>query len=293
MTVSDRATLAAAAATVRVIAAVVFGLTMLRRMNFRYDLPPDLRFTPQNHVVPKMTTRVFLGMLTPSSNTILEPVTTAMLAGLPEVTAHFSRFKVTEIALSGPALAQFDDSEILRAAELLAHAKVNVIAWNGTSSGWLGFERDVRLCERIPHATGITACTAMLALNEVLEKTGAKRVGFVTPYLDDVQARINANYENAGFRVIAERHLGMRDNFSFSTVTADQMRAMTREVAAAKPDAIAIVCTNMRGAPLAEELEAQHGIPVYDTVSTTVWKSLKLAGVDTRRVKGWGRIFAK
>ena len=240
-----------------------------------------------------MTTRTFLGMLTPSSNTILEPVTTAMLAGLPEVTAHFSRFKVTEIALSGPALAQFDDSEILRAAELLAHAKVDVIAWNGTSSGWLGFERDVRLCERITAATGIPACTAMLALNEILERTRAKRVGFVTPYLNDVQARINANYENAGFRVVAERHLGIQDNFSFSTVTDTQMRAMVRDVAAERPDAIAIICTNMRGAPLAEELEAAHGIPVYDTVSTTVWKSLKIAGVETSRVKGWGTIFSK
>jgi len=85
----------------------------------------------------------------------------------------------------------------------------------------------------------------------------------------------------------------MRDNFSFSTVTADQIRAMAREVAAAKPDAIAIICTNMRGAPLAQELEATHGIPVYDTVSTTVWKSLKLAGVDTNRLKGWGAIFSK
>jgi len=237
-------------------------------------------------------TRVFLGMLTPSSNTVLEPVTTAMLAGLPEVTAHFSRFKVTEIALSGPALAQFDDSEILRAAELLAHAKVNVIAWNGTSSGWLGFERDARLCERITAATGIAGCTAMLALNELLERTGARRVGFVTPYLDDVQARINANYQQAGFTVVADRHLGMQDNFSFSTVTAEQMRAMTREVAAARPDAIAIVCTNMRGAALAEELEAEYGIPIYDTVATTVWKSLQIAGVDTKRVKGWGRLFA-
>ena len=236
--------------------------------------------------------RVFLGMLTPSSNTILEPVTTAMLAGLPEVTSHFSRFKVTEIALSGPALAQFDDSEILRAAELLAHAKVNVIAWNGTSSGWLGFERDVKLCERITQATGIPACTAMLALNEILQVTGAKRLGFVTPYLDDVQARINANYAKAGYEVVADRHLGIQDNFSFSEITADQMRQMTRDVAAAEPDAIAIVCTNMRGAPLAEELEAAHGIPVYDTVSTTVWKSLKIAGVDTKRVTGWGRIFS-
>jgi maleate isomerase len=240
-----------------------------------------------------MTDRVFLGMLTPSSNTVLEPVTTAMISGLPEVTAHFSRFKVTEIALSGSALAQFDDSEILRAAELLAHAKVNVIAWNGTSSGWLGFERDVQLCERITGATGIAACTAMLALNEILEKTGAKRVGFVTPYLDDVQARINANYDNAGFHVAAERHLGMQDNFSFSTVTDMEIRAMVRDVAAAGPEVIAIVCTNMRGAPLAEQLEAAHGIPVYDTVSTTVWKSLKIAGVETSRLKGWGTIFSK
>src|ERR1044072_6736867 len=132
-----------------------------------------------------MTDRVFLGMLTPSSNTILEPVTTAMISGLAEVTAHFSRFKGTEIALSGPALGQFGDSEILRAAELLAHARVNVTPWNGTSSGWLGFERDVRLCERITQATGIPACTAMLALNELLEKTNAKRVRLVTPYLTD------------------------------------------------------------------------------------------------------------
>jgi maleate isomerase len=164
---------------------------------------------------------------------------------------------------------------------LLAHAKVTVIAWNGTSSGWLGFERDVALCERIRQATGIPACTAMLALNEILQITGAKRLGFVTPYLDDVQARINANYAKAGYTVVAERHLGIQDNFSFSEIGADEMRAMTHEVAAAKPDAIAIVCTNMRGAPLAQELEAQHGIPVYDTVATTVWKSLQVAGVET------------
>ncbi len=49
----------------------------------------------------KVQNRIILGMLTPSSNTVLEPTTTHMLESLDEVTAHFSRFKVTEISLSG------------------------------------------------------------------------------------------------------------------------------------------------------------------------------------------------
>jgi maleate isomerase len=32
-------------------------------------------------------------------------------------------------------------------------------------------------------------------------------------------------------------------------------------------------------------------VPVYDSVATVVWKALRLAGVDTRRVTQWGRLF--
>lgn len=238
-----------------------------------------------------MAGRVLLGMLTPSSNTVLEPVTSAMLSGLPEVSAHFGRFKVTEIALSERALGQFDDGEILRAADLLSHAKLDCIGWNGTSSGWLGFDADERLCRRITEATGIPACTSVLALNEIFRLTGVARFGLVSPYLDDVQRRIVANYARSGFECAAERHLGLQDNYSFSEVSADQLRAMAREVARARPQAITIFCTNLRGAPLVEELERELGIPVYDSIATVVWKSLKLAGVDTRRVRGWGRLF--
>src|SRR5215471_19258130 len=140
-----------------------------------------------------MPRSVRLGMLTPSSNTVLEPTTAAMLAGVPDVTAHFSRFRVTEIALSDQALQQFDDTELLRAAELLAHAKVDVIAWNGTSAAWLGFDRDEQLCARIMEATGIRACTSVLAFRDLFAQRGIKRIGLVTPYLDDVQAKIIAN----------------------------------------------------------------------------------------------------
>lgn len=240
-----------------------------------------------------MTRRIRLGFLTPSSNTTLEPATCALLGGLPEASAHFARFRVTEIALTPVALGQFDDGEILRAAELLAHAKVDAIGWSGTSASWLGFDADERLCRRITEATGIPACTSVLALNTLFERDGVRRFGLVTPYLDEVQARIVANYDAAGFACVAERHLGIQDNFAFAAVDEDCLRALVREVAAARPEGIAILCTNLRGAPLAAELEAETGIPVYDSVATVTWQALRLAGVDTARVHGAGRLFGQ
>ncbi len=242
-----------------------------------------------------MSDRTLLGMLTPSSNTTLEPVTAALLAGLAEVSAHFSRFKVTEIALTGQALAQFDLTGILAAAELLSHARCGVIGWSGTSASWLGFDSDRRLCEAIERETGARACTSVLALDEIFERTGVRRFALVTPYRDDVQSAIVANYAAAGFACVAERHLGLQDNFSFAEVTDEQLRGLVREVASApageRPDAVVILCTNLRGAPLVEALEHELGIPVYDSIAAVVWNALRLAAVDTRRVAGWGRLF--
>jgi maleate isomerase len=240
-----------------------------------------------------MTTPVRLGMLTPSSNTVVEPVTAAMVAELPEVSVHFSRFRVTEISLSEPSQRQFDLERILAAARLLADAKVDVIAWNGTSAAWLGFEVDERLCAAISAATDIPATTSMLALNAALARCRVGRLALVTPYLDEIQVRIVAHYRALGMTCVAERHLGDPGNFSFALVDADTIAAMIREVAAAEPEAIAVVCTNLRAAPLIATLEPEVGVPILDTLAVAVWQSLRLAGIDPTRVRGFGRLFAE
>ena len=235
------------------------------------------------------TTR--LGMLTPSSNTVLEPMTSAMLAGLPDVTAHFGRFRVVKISLEAVSLGQFEFEPMLEAADLLADAKVDTICWNGTSAGWMGFQTDRDLCAAVEARTSVAACSSVLALNEALELSGARRIAFVTPYLDDIQAAILRTYRDAGWEVVAERHLGDPGNYTFCRYDADQIADMCRAVAAERPDAISVFCTNFRGAGIAETIEAETGIPVYDTVSTALWKSMRLAGADPSRVRGWGRIF--
>lgn len=235
------------------------------------------------------TTR--LGMLTPSSNTVLEPITAAMLADLPDVTAHFARFRVVKISMDADALGQFTNEPMLAAAELLADANVQSICWNGTSSGWLGFDTDRTLLSQIETLTGVKACSSILAMNELMERLEAKRIAFVSPYLPEIQSAILNNYKGAGYDVVAERHLNDPGNYSFATYTEAQILDMCRAVAIEKPDAIAVYCTNFRGAGVAEIIEAETGIPVLDSVSTALWKSMSVAGADPRRVKGWGRLF--
>jgi maleate isomerase len=238
-----------------------------------------------------LTRPLRLGVLTPSSNTALEPLTSAIVNALPGASAHFSRFRVTEIALDAVALGQFDDSKILAAAELLADAKVDVIGWSGTAAGWLGFDRDRQLVQRIRERTGIPATTAVLALNELMALKRVQRLALVTPYTQDVQERIVANYAQMGVEVVAERHLGIRINHDFAGVAPQRLRELMEEVAQDQPQAITTFCTNLHAAQLAASLERAHGIPLLDTVSTTVWGMVRAAGGSPAAITGWGELF--
>lgn len=237
--------------------------------------------------------RSLIGVLTPSSNTILEPATSALVSPLPDVSAHFSRFTVTQIALSDAANSQFDFAPMLAAARLLADAKVGVIAWSGTSASWLGSQWETALCEAVMDATGIPACTAVGAINELLALGNSRRVALVTPYTEDVQAKIVANYAQAGVEVCSEAHAGLSDNFAFSELSSAHVKAMCRKVAADRPEAIVIMCTNMRGWSFMAELEAELGIPLLDSTAAVVWKALRILGVDFAPISARGWMFSQ
>ncbi len=233
-----------------------------------------------------------LGMLTPSSNTVLEPLTAAMLADLPGASAHFSRFRVVAIDLGAGSRGQFDPAPVVAAAELLADARVDSICWNGTSGAWLGLDVDRALRDAVTARTGIPATTATLALVEALRRLGARRYGLVTPYLGEVQAAIVARWAGIGLECAAERHLEDPGNFSFAEHGEEVVRRMARAVAAAKPDAVAIHCTNFRGAGVAPELEAELGLPVLDSVAVSLWGAVRAAGGNAAPLaRRWGRVF--
>ena len=243
-----------------------------------------------------------LGVLVPSSNTALEPLTAAIISSLPNVSVHFSRFPVTEISLSDNALSQFDDSKIIEAARLLADAKVDVIGWSGTSAGWLGLDADDRLCDKIEQATGTKATTSVLGLTKILDllqvKQDVKSFGLVTPYLDDVQHKVAETFGKAGYEVIAESHLNRKVNVEFADITEDELDEQLEEVVTKMGnESIKIVstfCTNLKAAQRAAHWERTYpGLIVADTVATVIWDMLRLLDVDMSGLQAWGSIFSK
>lgn len=230
-------------------------------------------------------------MIVPSSNTCLEPQTYRMLDGRTDVTVHFTRIPVTRIALDQSSDRQFDPAVMREAARLLATADVDVIAWNGTSGSWLGSAHDKELVQEITGATGIPATTSTLAYLEAFRVFGTERIGLFTPYTEDVNRQVIAAYEREGIKTVGHRALGLSDNESFARVTVDEMRPGSRELAAAAPDALVYLCTNLYGANITVEIEEGTGVPVLDSVAVTLWHALKLSGaplLDTH----WGRLLA-
>jgi maleate isomerase len=120
----------------------------------------------------------------------------------------------------------------------------------------------------------------------------AARIGLVSPYTADVQDRIMAVWGSQGLNCVAERHLSLADNFSFAEVAEAEVARLIEEVVGEGADAVVVLCTNMRGAGVAEPLERKLGAGVYDSIAVTLWGCLIAAGVDPSVVRGWGSVFA-
>jgi len=220
-----------------------------------------------------------IGMIVPSSNTVIEPEMARLAARLGGVTVHGSRLRVVRIGLDDEAAAQFDTGSVGAAARLLADAGVEAVVWGGTSGSWLGPEHDRRVIAALEEATSVPATTTTVATLDACWAYGVERVALLTPYTADVGDRIAEQLASQRVEAVGSRHLGISDNRAFADISADALR---RAAAQACDDggaqALLIQCTNLRGSPLVAELEASLGIPVFDSVAVTLWGTLRLQG---------------
>lgn len=233
-----------------------------------------------------------IGMLTPSSNTVVEPITAAMSVSLSEVSIHFTRFKLTRILIGQNKRGESDTEMLLEAASLLADAGVDVIAYNATSGGWLGEESDRALSSAITELTSIPATTSILSLLEALRLYKIRTFCLVTPLVDEVTAQVIEQYMKQGFECTGHHNFNVKMNKLSSSITDEQILTAVKGSFVPGTDAIVLSGTNMRAAHLVASLEEVYGVPVFDTAVATLWQTLRLSGAENVRIPGWGRLLA-
>ncbi len=236
--------------------------------------------------------RRFIGTITPSGNTVVERITLGIVRELPEVSVHFSRTPV--FGSSDPSPDAYASEGLLAAARLLAHAAPDVLLWNGSKGAGIGFEHDRALVAAIGNESGIRATTSILGMVALLQARGMRRIGVVTPYSEASQKKTLDCLAREGFEVASHAFAGLADNLSYASVPAEKIASMVREVAAAKPQAVLCLCTNFPAAVVAAPLEAELGLPVYDSTALGVWHALRITGIDTApAARLWGSLFSQ
>lgn len=218
-----------------------------------------------------------IGFICPSSNTAFEPAAWALLDG--RASMHVTRVGVTRIGLGADSDGQFEVAAMEAAARLLADARVDVVAWAGTSGSWLGVEREHALVRRLSDATGVPATTSTIAVLEACRAYGVARLGLVSPYTADVSAQISEELGRNGIDVVDQRFSGLSTNFEFAAVGEAEVTPMIA-AASRDADAVAVMCTNVDAVAASARAEARLGRPVFDSIGATVWHAAVLAGDD-------------
>jgi maleate isomerase len=202
-----------------------------------------------------------VGVVVPSSNTVVEPELTALLP--PALTMHVAR-----VGIGGDLVSALDSmvDGLLPEVRKLAHIEPSAVAFACTSASFYGGdESDVALCERISEVAGAPATTATTAGVWALRELGAERIVFCSPYGEDVHRRGVERFEAAGFDVVAGEHLGLSTNAEICTLPAEAVLALVRRSSVPDADAVFVSCTGLPTAAVLAPLSDELGCPVLSS----------------------------
>ncbi|HET7343736.1 MAG TPA: hypothetical protein VFL90_19890 [Methylomirabilota bacterium] len=168
--------------------------------------------------------------------------------------------------------------------------RVGVVALAHTAVSYLGgFAAEPALLERIATLSGARPLTAATAIAEALRHLGARRLALATPYPEAIASAGRAYWIAAGFEIAA--HCGLPGVVNIYEESEERAYALGRAADAPAAEAVLISGTGLPTVGIVERLEHDLGKPVVTSQTATLWRALRLLGVE-ERVKGFGRLLS-
>jgi maleate cis-trans isomerase len=233
--------------------------------------------------------RGLVGMLTPQANTTVEPEFNILWpAGVAMINARLMSDKAS---MSARLVDYFDN--YAASLKQFANAPVGVVAAACTGASYLaGREREAAVVRDIEARHGHPFVTAALAVADALNAMGARRIGLVSPYPDDLNTASVAYWQSHGFQV-AEIANAFNEASAFHPIYSlggsVASRAL-RELEGKALDAIVMLGTGMPTlAPIADSI-GWKGAPVMSCNLCLAWRAIEaIAGGAPRAstLKAW------
>jgi maleate isomerase len=245
---------------------------------------------------------VRIGVLTPHADVGPESELQAMAP--PGVAIHATRVPFGAMASSGvmdptiplaPVRAFAEPPHVDNAAELLAAAPLDAIAYGFTSSAYvIGVEGEAEMIARLERRTrGIPVVATCKAAVEGLRVLGARRIALIDPPWFDTELNELGEryYESAGFEVVYSAPCGLASDQT--KITPSDLHAWVSEhVSTTDAEAIVFGGNGFRTVGAIAALEEDLGRAVVTPNQALLWAALRVTDADPGSVSDHGRLFS-
>ena len=236
---------------------------------------------------PNYGSRLRIGMLIPSVNTVAEP---QMQAFMPKgVSLHVSRLR---LAGSSEEQLRAMAANVEEGASLLADAGVNLIAFHCTAVSMLSRAFMESIADRIQAATGIRSTTTGHAVLEAFGRLGIRRISFITPYREETHRRELGFMRECGITIASDAFMAVASAPEYAGKTPDELFDFAALHASRDAQACFFGCTAVRSSEIIERLEERLSMPVLTSNQVMAWHALRTCGVPDP-ISGYGELFSK
>jgi maleate isomerase len=240
--------------------------------------------------------RLKLGVVIPSTNTIVQPETDAMRP--PGVTNHIGRIHIPDLPLTNDT--EFEqimvaiEPDFYGAVDRVMSCKPgHLIMAMSIPTFWGGMAGAEQLRVRLEKRSGVTVSLGSLACAEALRRFPQVRtIGILTPYQPIGDAQVAGFFQENGWRVSAVHSLKRPSEVLIGHATERELRDGLKTLAAQGVDAIVQAGTDLAMADLAGEAERWLGIPVIAINVATYWSALRANGIADR-IQGFGALLSE
>ena len=224
--------------------------------------------------------RAKLGVIVPPTNTANEAEWNQMIP--TGVSVHAVRMPLhTDTTSETGRNALYTD--IIHFSADLAQAGVDVIVYGCTAGSMV--DPVTAPGSLIQDKTGIPGLTTAQAIVDALRALAIERLVIATPYHDALNQHEMAFLHGQGFSVIKIEGLGYGENGpqeyrNIARIQPQTVLDLVERIDDAQAQAVLISCTDLTSLPVIKILETQLQKPVISSNTATLWRALRMAGIN-------------